>query len=138
MIFEHDVTKKILLRGSNYERSYHNLNFIRKNDSFQGCSWFKFNNLQLALGMALKFYTSVVKGLKLKVRKFLGLISMSVEVAGEKNSRNPRDVLGMSRDVFRTHLNICDGGFWRNSKWPKAINIFSKTRYRGCSSRFQS
>ena len=35
----------------------------------------KFNNLGLALGMALKFYTSVTKGLKLKVRrKFLGLI----------------------------------------------------------------
>ena len=28
------------------------------------------NNLGLALGIALKFYTSVAKGLKLKVRKF--------------------------------------------------------------------
>ena len=32
------------------------------------CFWF--NNLGLGLGMALKFYTCVVKGLKLKVRKF--------------------------------------------------------------------
>ena len=29
------------------ERSYYNLNF------FEGCSWFKFNNLGLALGIAL-------------------------------------------------------------------------------------
>ena len=28
-----------------------------------------FNNLGLAIGMGLKFYASVVKGLKLKVRK---------------------------------------------------------------------
>ena len=34
-------------------------------------SWFKFNNLELALGMALKFYTRVGEELKLKVRKFL-------------------------------------------------------------------
>ena len=32
----------------------------------------------------MKFYTSVAKGLKLKVRKFLGLIPMFVEVTGEK------------------------------------------------------
>ena len=31
----------------------------------------------------MKFYTSVAKGLKLKVRKFLGLIPMFVEVTGE-------------------------------------------------------
>ena len=36
------------------------------------------------MGTNLKFYTSVAKGLKLKVRKFLGLISTFVEVAGEK------------------------------------------------------
>ena len=29
---------------------------------FEGCSWFKFNNLGLALGMALKFYTKVARG----------------------------------------------------------------------------
>ena len=34
--------------------------------------------------MALKFYTSVAKGLKLKVRKFLGVIPKFVEVTGEK------------------------------------------------------
>ena len=49
--------------------SYHNLNFIRiwpgKTIFFESCSWFKFNNLGLALSMALKVYTSVAKGLKL-------------------------------------------------------------------------
>ena len=37
--------------------------------------------------MALKLYTSVAKGLKLKVRKFQGLIPTSVEVTGEKLER---------------------------------------------------
>ena len=40
---------------------------------FEGGSWFNFNNLGVALGMVLNFYTSVAKGLKLKLRKFLGL-----------------------------------------------------------------
>ena len=44
----------------------------------------KFNNLGLALGMALKFYTSLTKGLKLKVRTFERLIPTFVEVTGEE------------------------------------------------------
>ena len=47
-------------------------------------SWFKFNNLGLALGTNLKVYTSLSKGLKLKVRKFWGLILAFAEVTGEK------------------------------------------------------
>ena len=38
----------------------------------------------LTLGIAFKFDTRAAKGLKIKVRKFLGLIPMFVEVAGEK------------------------------------------------------
>ena len=38
----------------------------------------------LALDIALKFYTSVAKGSKLKVRKFWGLVRTFVEVIGEK------------------------------------------------------
>ena len=71
----------------NSERSFHNSNFriwLEKSIFFEGCSWFKFNNLRLALSMVLKFYTSEAKGLKLKVRKFLGLIPTFVEVTGEK------------------------------------------------------
>ena len=44
--------------------------FDQKN-FFEGCCWCKFNNW-LALGMTLKFYTSVAKGLKLKLRSYKG------------------------------------------------------------------
>ena len=56
----------------------------RKIAFFEGWSWFKFNNLGLALGTNLKFCTSVAKGLKLKVRKFSGPNSTFVEVTEEK------------------------------------------------------
>ena len=56
----------------------------RKIAFFEGWSWFKFNNLGVALGTNLKFYTSLSKGLKPKVRKFWGLIPASVEVTREK------------------------------------------------------
>ena len=51
---------------------------------FKGWSWLKFDNLGLVLGTDLKFYTSMTKGLKQKVRKFWGLIPTFVEVTGEK------------------------------------------------------
>ena len=69
-------------------RSCHNLSFnkdlTRKTAFFEGWSWFNFNNLGLAPGSNLKFYTSLAKGLKLKVEKFLGLILMFGEVTGAK------------------------------------------------------
>ena len=43
----------------------------------------KFNNLGLALGRNLKFYTSLSKGLKLKVRKFWEPILTFAEVTEE-------------------------------------------------------
>ena len=45
---------------------------------------FKIDNLRLAEGTNLKFYTSVAKELKLKVRKFRGRIPTFSEVTGEK------------------------------------------------------
>ena len=45
---------------------------------------FKLNNLRIALGIALRFYTIVAKELKLKFKNFWRLILTSVEVAGEK------------------------------------------------------
>ena len=48
-----------------------------------------FNNLGLVLIMDLKFSTSVTKRLKLKVRKFWGLISTFVEVTEKKIGRGP-------------------------------------------------
>ena len=56
----------------------------RKNTFFEGWSWFKFNNLGLALATNLKFCTSVVKGLRIKFRKFQGLILSFVQVTEEK------------------------------------------------------
>ena len=56
----------------------------RKTVFFEGWSCFGFENLGPALGTNLKFYTNAAKGLKLKVRKFWGLIAMFVEVTGEK------------------------------------------------------
>ena len=55
-----------------------------KNTFFEGWSWFKFHNLGLALTIALKFYTSVTIGSKLKVRKFWGLYPTFVEVIEKK------------------------------------------------------
>ena len=37
--------------------------FDQEKHFFEGWSWLKFNNLRLTLGMALKFYTIVIKGL---------------------------------------------------------------------------
>ena len=60
------------------------MDFTVKTNFFDGCSWFKFNDLRLALGKALKFDNSVENGLILKFRKFWGLLSTFVEVTGEK------------------------------------------------------
>ena len=51
---------------------------------FEGWSWFKFDYLGLALCTNMKFYTSLSKALKLKVRKFWRLIFTFVEVTVEK------------------------------------------------------
>ena len=60
------------------------MDLTRKTDSFEEWSWSRLNNLGLGLGMALKIYSSVENGLKLKVRKFRGLFHMFGEVTGEK------------------------------------------------------
>ena len=77
-----------------YERSYHNLNFIRiwpeKTAFFEGWPWFKFNNWRLAPGRNLKSYNSKARRLKLEVRKFWVLILTFVEVAGELFFRKTR------------------------------------------------
>ena len=56
----------------------------RKTAFFEGWCWFKFNNLGLALGANFTFYTSLSKGLKLKVRKFCVLSPAFVEGTWEK------------------------------------------------------
>ena len=98
----HDFTNKILSHDPNYiviwscDRSFVTITFLwEKMYSYFIRIWpekqlflrgarFKFNYFGLALGMALKFYTSVAKGLKLIVKKFWELIPTFVEVTGEK------------------------------------------------------
>ena len=58
--------------------------FDQKSHFIERRSWFKFSFLGLALGTNLKFYTSVAKGLRLKIEKFWRLIATFVEVTGEK------------------------------------------------------
>ena len=48
------------------------MDFAGKAGFFKGWPCFKFNNLGLVRGMTLKFYSSVAKASKLKVKKFLG------------------------------------------------------------------
>ena len=56
----------------------------RKTTFFPRWSWFKCNNWILTLGIVFKFYTSVAKGLKLKVRIFWWVVLTLAKVAGEK------------------------------------------------------
>ena len=69
----------------------------RKTAFVEGWSWFKFNNLGLALDKSLKFYTTVAKGLKLKVRKFGGIIPKFVEIIREKLVGEPFDLPILNR-----------------------------------------
>ena len=79
----------------------------RKTAFSEGWSWFKFDNLGLALVTNLKFYTNVAKELKLKVRKFWGLIPTFVEVTEEKlvgeGTFCPPPIL------TRVNINLLDG-----------------------------
>ena len=104
IIPDYDVANNILLRDSNYivdvvmwpkfgnsSISMRDViitsilwGFDQKNHFFGRWSWFKFNNLVMAIGTTLKFYSSVAKWLKLKVRKFWELSPTFVEFTGEK------------------------------------------------------
>ena len=57
---------------------------LRFDQNSEGCSWLKFNNQELALAIALKFYISATKGFRLKFRKFWELIPTFVEATIEK------------------------------------------------------
>ena len=94
IIFVHDVTNKYCSCDSNYiivvvmRPKFGNCSISMRKviwlQFYKGWSWFKFNKLGLALGTNFKFYTSVAKVLKLKVRMVLRLNSTFVEVTGEK------------------------------------------------------
>ena len=81
----------------------------RKTAFFEGWSWFKFNNLGLALGTNLKLYISVAKGLKIQVTKFWRLIRTFVEVTGKK-------LLGWSLCPLSPILNRVNGLYQLRTK----------------------
>ena len=76
------VTLAHLRRKLSKPQFYNNM--TKKSTFFEGWSCFKFNNLKQALRIALKFYTIVAKALKLKFRKFWGLVSTFVKVIEKK------------------------------------------------------
>ena len=63
----------------------------------------------LAVGMALKFYTSVAKRLKIKARKFLGLIYTFVEVTGGKLVREGGGGGGALSRPFCSKMRMLSG-----------------------------
>ena len=96
---------------------------------------FKFNNLRLALGTNLKFYASVAKGLKLKVRKFWGLIPTFAKVTEERLVRSaflssPPSSIGLRQSLMRESLlqTITER---RSLKFYKSIDILSVTNAIG-------
>ena len=99
---------------------YHKLNFIRiwPEKTFF-LIWFKFNNLGLALGINLKTYTSVAKGLKVKVRKFLGLIPTFSEVKGKNLVGGIIALLPMLNRVNYIILGCC-------IRWSNVVCLWVK------------
>ena len=76
-----DITNRVLSYDSNYivdalvwpkfGNSSISKGFDQKNYFFEGRTWFKFNNLELLVGVILKVNTNVAKGLILKVKTFV-------------------------------------------------------------------
>ena len=59
----------------------------QKNQVFDTCSWFQFNNLGLALGISLKVCTSVAKKVKIKSQAFLEAKSYVCRIHRRKPDR---------------------------------------------------
>ena len=123
----HDVIRNILSRNSYYvvnvaiwpkignssnfyNRSYHGINFIKfhqKTFFFEEKSWLKFKNLWLVLAKTLKFYSSLAKRLKLKLRKsWEQLIPTFGEVAPEELLTEPPHILDWANTVVIDHANL--------------------------------
>ena len=72
----------------------------------EGWSWFKLNNLGLALGTNLKFYTSLSKLSKQKVRTFLGLIPTFVEFLLSTPTPSPQSLIWLKSIVGKVFPHI--------------------------------
>ena len=60
----------------------------------------------LVLGIAMKIYTNVANGLKLKAIKFWWLVPTFVEITGEKPVRGP--TLNRVKTYMCDHLSVND------------------------------
>ena len=129
----------------------------RKTAFLEGWSWFKIQNSGLALGTNSKFYTSLSKGLKLKVRKFGGLISTLVEVTGLKikqtqaadHARKDRQSHLVKHALTQNHrhidlrnMKIIDSNFHNNKLKGTffkhfTLKISAITEFLGAASRTQ-
>ena len=111
------VTAAFLLENN------HKFIFIRiwpkKPCFFEGWSLFKLNNFGPALGTNLKFYTSVEKGLKLKVRKFLGVKSYVFRNYRGKTGRG--DLFASPSLTSWIGLNKND--FFQKRFYPKFLHL---------------
>ena len=130
IIFLYDATNKILSRVSCYivdvdiwpklDSSSISMRAIaitstllgldQKNLFFERCYWLKCNNLELLWGMALTFYSSLVKKLTLKVRKFWALLGVWKLVWGLSASPSPSWIGLIKQQVFQVWGNQ---HFWK-------------------------
>ena len=78
----------------------------------------------LALGIALKFYSSVEKTFKLKVTKILGIIATFVEVTGEK-------VVGGGGSSCLSWIGLTRITRIRQSSWRKIVTDLLKKPVSG-------
>ena len=76
--------------------------FDQKTHSLGERSWFKFNNLRLALDMAFKFNSSVAKGLKINIKKLLGV---DFYVSRSYRAKTGRVWMGLSPTQSWTYSN---------------------------------
>ena len=97
----------------------------RKTYFFEEGRWLKFNNLGLALGMALKFYTSVTKGLKRKSQKVLGVNSYICRCYKGKTCRGKPFCPPSPSPIPHLILNRINGvGDWISVKTTLVQNLF--------------
>ena len=99
----------------------------RKTAFFERWSWFKFNNLGLALCTNLKSDTTVAKGSKLKVRKFWEIFGNSYVCGSYRGKTGRRGGAFCPLAPSTPHLNrvkVRDGSCHKLSTWTNTSHWF--------------
>ena len=97
----------------------------RKATLLKGWSWFKFINLGLGIGMTWTFYTSVSKGLKVKVRKFWELSPTFLEVKKKMIVRK-----SVNRVTQKNPGNLCFVSASKLYDFTELFNRFYFTHFK--------